>query len=1021
MGEGKPLIEGMEVQLRADWQREVAGYKVLLWRERGGYRLEVWKDLEVVKSWSVHDEASAKAALEELRGLLLEEVEPETAEGAEKLLEELRGRFERSVRAKLVVEGEFGRLEIAASDGAVLRAAMLYKQRGETEWLGELTYAVGTLTPPEDGDGKGGRKARPRTGLFPLLALARAERGAVVERRVVPLLDRVVYLGDEPVPLEFKAQLSEPLDTLLKAETLLEWVKGASARLEEVYPRLLERVKRFANFDWDPRLYHVTACYIAATYFVQVFPAFPQLHFMGSVSSGKTRAGKTVAFASHRGVAATFTSEASVFRLAEDVGATLLIDDVWGPGAKITHLSYKRGMVVLRVEKGTGEKLTLKLYQTYCPLIFTGVELPQSEHLLSRAIIVRMQRAPDPNPKGRDPEPEDFEDLRRELYLAELTQFPEVRRVYEELAGRRRELGLEGRDFEIWGPLLAVAKIAGEHVFEAVRGYALESVGKKLMDLYEEEKEVLAGLERLLLLKVEELFRGELEKLWKGEEENWEAYREKLAGITAKLEEGVVFSAADLLRAMKEVLARKEGEEGGEKPYTVKQFESRWTVQRLGRFLSARLEDAAPFEKKTRSKQLRRITLSSFLKAAERYGFEPDERLLKLAAYMGGKMASEKNLNATYATRTSENQSQQQGGLVSAIDTCVESLSMNGKMASSQGDKGVVSGGVTAGGGETPSPPGEFAILPPSEKRMNEPFLAETIQPSRQKNEINEPGTPGGKSGKLGEPHMPSYHRGSGKLEESRIDEFEEPDEKVLGLLEPARFLREGERESAKESHLPLSSRTAEEVSSKQVGSVSVNDTCVDSLSREGREGEFSGENPPCFKPAERETPPQETPPHFPGQLSLSPFVEKRADKPFLTETVQPREESGKGSEEGSPKGEKGELGGTPTPSLLSENEKLEEVEGVPPPPASAGEPRRNGEAGETEKAENEEACPYWNGEYCKAAGYASFRSEVLEKGRRPPCLGGTDKCPWEAWRQDALRKKRQEEESEESSRVRGG
>jgi hypothetical protein len=750
MAERKPLIDGMEVQLRADWQREVAGFKVLLRRERGGYRLEVWKDLEEVKSWSVVDGPTAERALEELRELLLERVGPETAGEAEKLLEELRGRFERGVRAKLVVEGEFGRLEIAASDGAVLRAAMLYKQRGETEWLGELTYAVGTLTPPEDG--KGRRRARPRAGLFPLLALAGAEKGAVVERRVVPLLDRVVYLGDEPVPLEFKAQLSEPLDTLLKAETLLEWVKGASARLEEVYPKLLERVKRFVNFEWDPRLYHVAACYIAATYFVQVFPAFPQLHFVGSVSSGKTRAGKTVAFAAHRGVAATFTSEASVFRLAEDVGATLLVDDVWGPGAKITHLSYKRGTVVLRVEKGTGEKLTLKLYQTYCPLIFTGVELPQSEHLLSRAIIVRMQRAPDPNPKGRDPEPEDFEDLRRELYLAELTQFPAVRRVYEELAERRRELGLEGRDFEIWGPLLAVAKIAGEEAFEAVLSYALESAGEKLVNLYEEEKEVLAGLERLLLSKAEELFRGELERLWKGEEKNWEAYREKLAAAAVELEKGVAFSAADLLRAMKEVLARKEGEEGGEKPYTMKQFESRWTVQRLGRFLSARLEDAAPFEKKTKRKQLRRITLSSFLKAAERYGYEPDERLLNLAAYMGGKMASEKDLNATYATRTSENQPQRQNGSVSAIDTSVESLSANGKMASSQGDKGVVSGGVSAGGGETPSPPKEFAILPPSEKRTDKPFLAETVQPSRQTNEVNELGTPGGKSGKLGEP-----------------------------------------------------------------------------------------------------------------------------------------------------------------------------------------------------------------------------------------------------------------------------
>jgi hypothetical protein len=599
-----------------------------------------------------------------------------------------------------------------------------------------------------------------------------------------------------------------------------------------------------------------------ATYFAQVFPAFPQLHFVGSVSSGKTRAGVTVARAARRGLSTTDTSEASIFRIAEGVGATLLIDDVWGEGAKIAHLTYKKGVSVPRVEKGVGERLLLRLFETYCPTVYTGVELP-IEHKRSRAIVVNMRKAPDPNPEGRDPEPRNFEDIRRELYLCELTQFPEVRRKFDELAKRRRELGLEGRDFEVWGPLLAVAALAGEDVFKQVHEYALQDVGRKIEEMYLEEKEVLAGLERLLLSKAEELFRGELERLWKGEEKNWEAYREKLAKLVEELEKGVSFSAADLLRAMKEALA-EEGA-GGEKPYTEKQFEKRWTVQRLGRFLSARLEDAAPFEKKSKGVHVRKITLSSFLKAAERYGFEPDERLLKLA-----------------------------------------------------------------------------------------------------------------------------------------------------------RSLREGERESAKESHLPLSPQTAEEVSSKQVGSVSVNDTCVDSLSREGREGEFSGENPPCFKPAERETPPQKTPPLSPGQLSLSPSIEKSADKPFLTETIQTQEEGGKVNEEGSPKGEKGELGGTPTPSLLSENEKLEEIEGVPPPPAaSAGEPRRNGEM---EKTKSEEACPYWNGEYCEAAGYASFRSEVLEKGGRPPCLGGTDKCPWEAWRQAALRKKRrEEEESEESSRIRGG
>ena len=303
---------GMPVEMKADWQREVAGFKVLLKRERGGLRLELWRDLEEVKSWSVVDESTAKAALEELRELLLENAEPETTGEAEKVLEELRERFERSVRAMLVIEEEDKEIRILASDGAVLKAPMFfYEGEDGEEWLGELTYLVAEVREKEEGEGGKGKKRKAvKMGLFPFLALAKAVGGKVVERKLVRVRGGVIDLDGVKMPLEFKVQLDKALDTMLDLDTVLEWLKGREARISEVYPKLLERVKRFANFDWDPRLYHVVSCYIAATYFAQVFPAFPQLHFVGSISSGKTRAGLAVARAARRGLSTTDTSEA---------------------------------------------------------------------------------------------------------------------------------------------------------------------------------------------------------------------------------------------------------------------------------------------------------------------------------------------------------------------------------------------------------------------------------------------------------------------------------------------------------------------------------------------------------------------------------------------------------------------------------------------------------------------------------------------------------------------------------------
>jgi hypothetical protein len=72
-------------------------------------------------------------------------------------------------------------------------------------------------------------------------------------------------------------------------------------------------------------------------------------------------------------------------------------------------------------------------------------------------------------------------------------------------------------------------------------------------------------------------------------------------------------------------------------------------------------------------------------------------------------------------------------------------------------------------------------------------------------------------------------------------------------------------------------------------------------------------------------------------------------------------------------------------------------------------------------KTEKEEGCPLFEDGYCKAIGSkAWFRQAVVEKGLRPPCLGGSDRCPVGAYRLEALRR-RLEEMVEEAARVWGG
>jgi hypothetical protein len=613
-GSGEPL---------GSW--ELDGYRLELGRGshplelelrllRGGELLLATSFLDAAGAWRAL--ARARARLGEL-GLGKAEAERALREAEAVALDAVGGRLLVRVR------GGVGVWEDGCS--AVANPARFYVELPSGRWLGELTFdRIRVVEEGEDGYVE-------RERLLPLLLLSRARGGSVEFWGVVAVEGLELELDGYRVPIDFKAALDKPLKTLATRSVAARAAMGERVSVAEVYPRLLERNKRFVDFSWDERLYHVFACYAVATYFYFLLTAFPQLVLLGSRGAGKTRVGLALAYASHRGLVVTDPTEASMFRLAEGLGATLYIDDELGPAELLIHVAYKGGVKVPRAEQGRDGRFRIYLYETYIPVIVGAKSLegsPRREDIVSRAILVSMRKGRDPHPKGRDPRPEDFADLREELYLAQLWEWPRVLEAYEELAARRAELGLEGRDFEVWGPLLAVAKLAGEEAFEAVLSFARENIEEKREELYVEEKEVLAGLERLLLYRLEELVKGGLESFWRGEAELPESERERLAELAGELERGVLFSAADLYRAMLEVLARGEGEDAPEKPYTGAQFERKWNPQRLGRFLSERLGGVAPRDRKS-SRVLRRLKLSSLVEAAERYGYELDARLLR--------------------------------------------------------------------------------------------------------------------------------------------------------------------------------------------------------------------------------------------------------------------------------------------------------------------------------------------------------------------------------------------------------
>ena len=389
-------------------------------------------------------------------------------------------------KPKLIIEGKGYRFIASASDGFTAHRSGFFVKYGDSYAVSELTLLYGKVQTRDEK----GRLREFETAQPVLLVEVDGERKAMLLTK-----DFKLQLGDRVVRLEGKTTANESLKTLMTLETCQKLLAGAYVHIKGIYPRVVEQVKRFVCLDWDPRLYHLAACYIISTYFFDIFTAFPIVFIYGPPETGKGRLLKTMVFMSRKGLTYVGAREASIFRVIDAFRPTLGIDEftrLYEELAQILRASYKRGEKVPRVEQPKGKRWVLRLFETYTPIVLASTASLEPM-LLSRSIIINMRRGPDPS--KRDPEPEDFEELRNDLYLARFTCALEVYETVKQLD--KMDLGLCGREWEIWRPILTIAKLVDEDVFQRLLSLARELFQEKNKDLYVEERNILQAVESL--------------------------------------------------------------------------------------------------------------------------------------------------------------------------------------------------------------------------------------------------------------------------------------------------------------------------------------------------------------------------------------------------------------------------------------------------------------------------------------------------------------------------------------------
>jgi len=456
----------------------------------------------------------------------------------------------------LVYEDEKTRIEVKANDGVFLYPSSLFYKSKDNVLIGTFFFA---FTKKED---KEEEEEFETTEPIVLWAI-HTKDGVKREWKPLTCLDKIV-IEDRPIIIKKEWELIDvPIKTLISYDAVLRFLKGENSKpIKELYEDVINSQKKFINYSWDERLYDLSACWVIATYFFEIFSAFPHLYFYGSIGTGKTRANMTITYISRYGFFVTNPSDPILYRFSQIVKPTMGVDErVIGPTAwNIIRSAFKKGVSVPRMEVSGKGKFKLRFFEPYTSWIFSSTQLPSDlggeEADESRGIFITMQQAPDPI--GRDPEPEDFQTIRDELYLFRLLKINEVLKAYQEV--KSQDLGLYGREKEVWLPLFTIAHLVG--VLDKIKSLAKELYEVKSQKLYEEEKTILKAIRKLY-----EFDKEEKEKT------------KKLVEEEKKEEEKIKFLPSILKNFIKQVLE----EEG---VYEEKLFPKLWSAEKIGRALS---------------------------------------------------------------------------------------------------------------------------------------------------------------------------------------------------------------------------------------------------------------------------------------------------------------------------------------------------------------------------------------------------------------------------------------------------
>ncbi len=411
-------------------------------------------------------------------------------EDVQEILDDLK----KLAEPKLVIEKDGTIYELLKSDGLVLSQAGWSIKLPDGFSVSDIFYSYCKV---RDQNGDEVERIEPF-----LLVFQYDNDGKIVSKRVEPLKALHSYDFGNIIARIEKGSISEVgLETLMSLDTAKELMEeNVEVDLKMVYESLRNKAKEYF-FLRNPIEYDIIVLWIIGTYYFDIFNVFPILFVLGPSGCGKTRIIMFIAYTSRHGFLITNPTEANLPRIIEAFRPSLAIDDfdeimqTHKPMVfSILKHTYKNTVKIPRLDKVTkGSKFILSLFRPFSPLSFNSTEPILDTQLLTRQIRLNVEKRDDMKFPTKDPDIYLTQAERQLLYKARFIYAPRVYEIFSEL-----DSGLYGRFAEIWAPILTIAKLLSDDLFEAVKSYALRYVGDFYTGLYLEEKMIIRALKKLL-------------------------------------------------------------------------------------------------------------------------------------------------------------------------------------------------------------------------------------------------------------------------------------------------------------------------------------------------------------------------------------------------------------------------------------------------------------------------------------------------------------------------------------------